>query len=160
VIFLLVAASLFAQELVIKTDVRLIVVNVAVRDKSGNLITNLKKEDFELFEDNVRQKIQVFELQSLASELLTPLSFTAGNAPRTVEEKAAPKPAAPASPAAGPAPAKTPIRFQDRRLLALLFDFSSMPQPDQIRARESAIKFLESQMTSSDMVSIMTFSNN
>src|SRR5882724_6466518 len=100
VIFLLVAASLFAQELVIKTDVRLIVVNVAVRDKSGNLITNLKKEDFELLEDNVRQKIQVFELQSLNSELLTPLSFTAGNAPRTVEEKAAPKPAAATSPAA------------------------------------------------------------
>src|SRR6185369_5814776 len=157
VILLLVAASLFAQDVTFKSDVRLIVVNVSVRDHAGNLITNLKKDDFELLEDNVRQKIQVFELQNLASELLTPASFTNTNAPRTIEEKAA---ATAAAPTPAPSAAKPgPIRYQDRRLLALFFDMSSMSQPDQIRARESAIKFLESQMTSSDLVSIMTFAN-
>src|SRR6185295_17980554 len=144
VILLLIAASLFAQELVIKTDVRLVVVNVSVRDRAGNLVTNLTKEDFELLEDNVKQKIQVFELQNLNNELLTPASFANSNAPRTVEEKAAAKP-----PAAAPAPAaaaKTgPIRYQDRRLRALVLDLSSMQPADQLRARESAIKFLESQ---------------
>src|SRR6266478_847947 len=161
-LLLLIAASLFAQDPIFKSDVRLIVVNVSVRDKSGNLVTNLKKEDFELLEDNVKQKIQIFELQNLNGSLLTPASFTSNNAPKPVEEKAAAKPATAETPttAATPGPAKTgPIRYQDRRLLALFFDFTSMPQPDQIRARESAIKFLESQMTSSDMVSIMTFSN-
>src|SRR5437868_5195646 len=111
VILLLVAASLFAQDVTFKSDVRLIVVNVSVRDRAGNLITNLKKDDFELLEDNVRQKIQVFELQNLASELLTPASFTNTNAPRTIEEKAAAAP----TPAAAPMAAKTgPIRYQDR----------------------------------------------
>src|SRR6185295_3034794 len=145
VILLLIAASLFAQELVIKTDVRLVVVNVSVRDRAGNLVTDLKKEDFELLEDNVKQKIQIFELQNLNNELLTPASFANSNAPRTVEEKAAAKPAATAP---APAAAKTgPIRYQDRRLLALFFDMTSMQPADQMRARESAIKFLESQMT-------------
>jgi hypothetical protein len=44
IILLLIAASLFAQELVIKTDVRLVVVNVSVRDRAGNLVTDLKKK--------------------------------------------------------------------------------------------------------------------
>jgi VWFA-related protein len=34
-----------------------------------------------------------------------------------------------------------------------------MAQLDQVRAREAAIKFLETQMTSSDLVAIMTFAN-
>ena len=34
-----------------------------------------------------------------------------------------------------------------------------MAQLDQVRAKEAAIKFLETQMTSSDLVSIMTFAN-
>jgi len=55
--------------------------------------------------------------------------------------------------------AAAPTRHQDKRLMALFFDFSSMPQPDQVRARDSAVKFLSSQMTASDMVSIMTFGN-
>ncbi|MBV8810013.1 MAG: VWA domain-containing protein, partial [Acidobacteriaceae bacterium] len=48
-------------------------------------------------------------------------------------------------------------KYQDRRLMVMLFDFSSMQPFEQIRAREAAIKFLTSQMTASDMVSIMTF---
>src|SRR5262249_35128051 len=37
-------------------------------------------------------------------------------------------------------------------------DMSSMQPLDQARAQEAAIKFLQSQMTTADMVSIMTFS--
>src|SRR4029077_7009064 len=47
----------------------------------------------------------------------------------------------------------------DKRLMALFFDFSSMPQGDQVRARDAAVKFLQTQMTSSDLVAIMTFAN-
>ena len=48
-------------------------------------------------------------------------------------------------------------KYQDRRLIVMLFDFSSMQAAEQIRSKQAAIKFLTTQMTASDMVSIMTF---
>src|SRR6185436_8919529 len=43
------------------------------------------------------------------------------------------------------------------RLMVMLFDFSSMQPPEQLRAVDAALKFLGNQMTASDMVSIMVF---
>src|SRR5664280_1288650 len=48
------------------------------------------------------------------------------------------------------------VQYQDKRLLVLFFDFSSMQPQEQIRAQHAALKFLAEQMTPSDMVSIMT----
>ena len=45
-------------------------------------------------------------------------------------------------------------------MIVMLFDFSSMQPAEQVRAREAAIKFLTSQMTASDTVSIMTYTNS
>jgi VWFA-related protein len=47
---------------------------------------------------------------------------------------------------------------QDRRTVAMLFDLNSLSAPDQVRAQENAIKFVQEQMTPSDLVTIMTFS--
>src|SRR5262249_52401248 len=52
-----------------------------------------------------------------------------------------------------------PQRHSDRRLLVLFFDLSAMLPPDQVRAQEAALKFLRENITSADLVSIMTFSN-
>jgi len=41
----------------------------------------------------------------------------------------------------------------------MLFDFSAMPQPDQLRAQDGALKYLREQMSPSDVVSILTFTN-
>ena len=151
----LATVALFAQDVTFKVESKLVIVNVTVRDRNGNPITNLKKEDFAILEDGVPQSLAVFEVEKLDNELLTPVSFTA-NAPRTLIERT-PEVAAGAS--VNTPTAAAPTRHQDKRLMALFFDFSSMPQPDQIRARDSAVKFLSSQMTTSDMVSIMTFGN-
>ncbi|MGH9664691.1 MAG: VWA domain-containing protein, partial [Bryobacteraceae bacterium] len=51
-----------------KAESNLVVVNVAVKDKSGRPITILKKSDFTLFEDGKPQTVSVFELQRLNSE--------------------------------------------------------------------------------------------
>jgi len=48
-------------------------------------------------------------------------------------------------------------KYQDRRLMVLLFDFSSMQPAEQIRAKNAAIQFLTAQMTASDSVSLMVF---
>ena len=147
----LLALTLFAQDVTFRVESKLVVVNVSVRDKSGKPITDLKKEDFELSEDGKAQAIGVFELQKLSSDVLAPVSIV--EVERTLKERG-PQPPVPQA-----VPTFSPIRHQDRRLLALFFDFSSMQQGDQVRAKDSAIKFLETQMTSSDMVSIMTFAN-
>jgi len=46
---------------VVKIDSRLVNLNVRVTDGSGKLITDLAKEDFEVFEDNTRQEVVRFE---------------------------------------------------------------------------------------------------
>ena len=53
-ILLLMAASLFAQEVTFKTETKLVVVNVTVKDKQGKPITSLKKDDIEIYEDGVK----------------------------------------------------------------------------------------------------------
>ena len=52
------------------------------------------------------------------------------------------------------------MKYQDRRLLVMFFDMTSMPIQDQIRAQTSALKFIKSQMTPSDLMAIMTFSSD
>jgi len=150
----LLAITLFAQTPTFRTESNLVIVNLSAKDKAGRPVTNLKKEDVELLEDGVRQEISVFEFQKLAGEPLAPLSF-ANTTPPTLEERNA---AASAGKAVVAPTANNPIRFQDRRLLCLFFDMTSMDPPEQLRAQEAAIKFLQSQMTSSDLVEIMTYS--
>ena len=36
-------------------EASMVVVDVTVRDRKGDLVENLKKEDFEVYEDNVKQ---------------------------------------------------------------------------------------------------------
>ena len=50
------------------------------------------------------------------------------------------------------------IRYKDRRLLALYFDMSAMPPPDQLRALAAAQKFIRTEMKSADLVSILRYS--
>src|SRR5580700_8865037 len=150
----IVAMSLSAQ---FTAETRLVIVNLSAKDKSGKPIMTLKKEDVEVFEDGVRQEIKVFELQKLDGEALPAITEPASSKSKTVEEKAKPKTEAKAY----VEPARNSvIKYQDRRLLCLLFDMTSMQPPEQLRAQEAAIKFLETQMTSNDLVEIMTFNSN
>src|SRR5579883_1900822 len=146
--FLVLAVALSGQDATFKSSTRLIIVDLTATDKSGRPVTTLKKEDVQVFEDGVKQEIAIFELQKLDSEPLTPMSF-ATRTTETAEEKA-PAPKAVVAPAANQA-----IRYQDKRLICLFFDMTSMQPPEQVRAQDSAVKFLQSQMTSSDLVEIM-----
>src|SRR5262249_19003940 len=78
----------------------------------------------------------------------------------TAETAEQPKPAETRQPASIKPSKPGEVRYRDRRLIAFLFDFSSMSQPDQIRAQAAAQKFLNTQMSPSDVVSILTFSNS
>lgn len=130
-----------------------VIVNVTVLDKNGNPIENLKKDDFQLFEDGKPQTLQSVDLQHLQLNKLPPLT-PADSLPPAEDDK--PKPY---NPDLQKAAAKEAMlsKYQDRRLMVLLFDFSSMQPAEQIRSRDSAVKFLQTQMTASDSVSIMVF---
>src|SRR5882724_4337513 len=45
---------------VLRVDVNLVLLNVAVTDNKGRYVTGLRPSDFEILEDNVPQKISTF----------------------------------------------------------------------------------------------------
>ncbi|HKW99294.1 MAG TPA: VWA domain-containing protein [Bryobacteraceae bacterium] len=158
---LLLAASLLAQappqqnpprgSAVFSTTTNEVVVNVSVSDANGRPVTTLTRNDFLLYEDGKQQTLLSCDLQHLESRpVATP--------PQQLKQRAeTPAPAPPPEPVASE---DRHTKFQDRRLIILFFDFSSMQPPEQIRATEAAIKFLTSQMTASDTVSIMVFGSS
>lgn len=134
------------KDVTFTTSSNLVIIDVTVRDKSGKEVSTLKKDDFVVLEDGKPQTLNVFEFQRLN------------------DTSAAPATPAPASKIADATVAKaqqittTPgrIQYQDRRLMVMLFDFSSMAIPEQIRARDSALEFINKKMGAQDLISIMT----
>jgi len=143
------------QDVTFTSDVHLVVVDISVKDKNGKVVPDLKKTDFTVIEDGKPQQISVFEFQKLDSdEPLAPVPAVK-EAKAATPEAPAPKTTSSSLLSSSPKPV---IRFQDRRLVAMLFDFSAMPVADQARAQKAAIDFLEHQMKPADLVEIMTAS--
>jgi VWFA-related protein len=143
---------------VFRTTQRLIVTTVTVRDRDGRPIEGLTAKDFIVTEDNQPQSIAFVEYQRLDTQTpLPPLSSTVTLADAT--------PAPPPAPSDVPAVVNSTIRpptagddrFRNRRLIVLYFDLSATPPPDQIRAYDAALTYLDKQMTPADLVAIMTF---
>jgi len=146
----LLASQLSSQQMAtFSTTANVVVVNVTVTSRDGKAIGNLTSSDFLVYEDNKLQTLQSCELQKLDTKPLEPILPV-----KTLQTREAPK-TAPAAPAPATAPPKADLR--DHRLIVMLFDISSMQPQEQIRSVDAAIKFLGTQMTTSDMVSIMTF---
>ncbi len=151
----LLAALLAAQPLIPQTakftiNTNVVIVNVTVLNRDGKPVENLTKGDFTVYEDGKLQKLQAVDFQRLSNQLLPP--------PDQVKASEPPKGY---NPDAEKAAANKELlsKYQDRRLMVLFFDFGSMQPAEQIRSREAAIKFLTTQMTASDMVSILTYGN-
>ena len=73
---LLLIAALIAQDqglVKFSSNTNLVVVDLYVRDKSGKIVSTLKKDDFVVLEDGKPQTISIFELQKLDSETLPPV---------------------------------------------------------------------------------------
>src|SRR5688500_4662768 len=63
-VFLLLASNVvLAQEPddIVRTNISLVQLNVGVVDQQGRAITSLTKNDFAVYEDGVKQSIQLFE---------------------------------------------------------------------------------------------------
>jgi VWFA-related protein len=140
-----------AGTLTFNTTANLVIVDVTVKDKSGAAIESLTQNDFSVTEDGKPQKISVFELQKLSMEAAPP-----PDAPTLEDQKELPEdPKTMISVPAANAPSK--VQYHDKRLMVLFFDFSNMAINDQLRAQDASLKFLDKQMTASDMVAILLF---
>jgi VWFA-related protein len=131
------------------SNTQLVIETVVVKDRSGKPITGLTEKDFTITEDGVPQVIKHFEYEDLPEELnTTPLE------PKVADVQIMNK-----LPHAQIAP-ETPgnPRYRNHRLLALYFDMTAMPPPDQVRALSAAEKFITKQMTAADLVAIMDYS--
>lgn len=135
----------------IRVTSELVLANVVVRDKKGNLIRDLKKSDFTLYEDGKKQDISTFDFENV-DEL-----ETAGAAEKTVTGEAA----EPAGPAGVLKKSTAPVmNARDRRVIVLFFDFSAM-EPDQIdRCVDAAKKYINAQMHPADIVALVSLATN
>jgi VWFA-related protein len=139
---------------------QLVVVNVAAKTKSGEPLSGLKASDFTVTEDGKPQQIKVFEYQKVEDSVLPQPGLASRPSAAPAASAAASSNGLTAKPAVAPsiAPAKAgEIKYKDRRLLVLFFDQAGMPVADQYRAQQSALKFLSTQITESDMVAVMTY---
>jgi VWFA-related protein len=141
------------------TTRQLVVEDVIVKAKNGNPIDNLKASDFAVTEDGKPQQISVFEFQKLSDQ--------AAPAPQPALQQRTEVASAAAPPAAKPltaveiAPERPgDLKYRDKRLMVMFFDMTSMPIQDQMRAQTAALKFLNTQMTTSDLMAIMTFASD
>jgi VWFA-related protein len=129
---------------------QIVIETVVVKDKKGNTIDGLTAKDFTLTEDGVPQTIRFCEPQSLPSTLSDVPLKPAGPEDIKIYNRLARTQITPETPG--------DVRYKDHRLLALYFDMTAMRPADQLRALAAAEKFIRSQMTTSDLVSIMRYS--
>jgi VWFA-related protein len=138
-----------ANESRIQVTSELVLVNVVAHDKKGNLVRDLKKRDFTVFEDGKKQEISTFDFENV-DELAT-----AGAAEATVSGAAGPGTLLRSSKKAAPS-----LDARDRRLILLFFDFSAM-DPEQIeRSVDAAKKFVDTKMQPADLMALVSLATN
>jgi VWFA-related protein len=131
----------------IRVNSDLVLVNVSVRDKHGNLVRDLKQSNFAVLEDGKPQQLRSFDIEDVER--------FAQSGPAQTETQDSPQ----TSSLLTGAEVK-PASIRDRRLIVLLFDLTNM-EPDQLdRASRSALNFVDKQMTPADLVAVISFSNS
>jgi VWFA-related protein len=117
-----------------KVRVNLVLVRVVVRDEHDNIVSNLKKEDFQLFDNRKPQTISTFSVE-------TPLSHVVPVITASDRDDGEPQPAP-----------NLPQRF-----VSLLFDDLHLSMTDALTVRTAGEKILDA-LAPSDRVGVYTTS--
>ncbi len=138
-----------ARDYTFKVNSDLVLVNLVARDKKGDLVRGLKREDFTVLEDNKPQTITGFDFENTEGVTET---LTSGPAQQTVDTGAVrPTPEA---------QKREVSAFNNRRLIVLFFDFTGMESEDIDRSVSAAQKYVDQQMSPADTVAVVTFSSS
>src|SRR6267154_1750664 len=123
-----------------KVRVNLVLVRVVVRDSQGKVVSNLKKEDFQLYDNRKLQTISAFSIETPEKRTASAMaSTTAGDS----------------SSSADVAGGKTVVLPQ--RFVSMVFDDVHLSMEDAVFVRDSATRFFEG-LAASDRVSLNTTS--
>jgi VWFA-related protein len=118
---------------VVRTKSNLVSIDVIVKDKKGKYVSDLKPEDFAIFEDGVPQKVEFFD---------APLSLRATGGPGDVKTEVAPTMNAP------------------RNYVSLVLDSQTTDLTNVKQVREGIIKYVREQITDADTVALMSVTNS
>jgi VWFA-related protein len=121
-----------------KVRVNLVLVRVVVRDRQGKIVSNLKKEDFQLYDNRKLQTISSFSVE-------TPEK-------RTASAVASAEPSSSSADVTGGKAVVLPQRF-----VSMVFDDVHLSMPDAVFVRDSATRFFGA-LAASDRVSLNTTS--
>lgn len=126
---------------VVKISTTLIQVDVTVTDKSGKIVTDLKPEDFEIYENNQKQDITNFSFVAIAPDAAQP---SPTQAVKNTDKNAI------------PLPPTAPIKpDQVRRTIALVVDDLTLSFESVHFVRQALKKFVDEQMQDGDLVAII-----
>jgi VWFA-related protein len=106
-----------------KVRVNLVMVRVVVRDSKGNIVSNLNKEDFQLFDNRKPQTITTFSVETPASHVIK-ASETGSDAGLVAD------------------PAGNKVINIPQRFVAMVFDDVHLSTEDAVYVRTAATKFL------------------
>ncbi len=127
----------------LRVRVSLVPVRAVVRDAEGNIVGNLHREDFEIFEDGKPQEISNFLVENL---------------PSTAAAAAPAVPATAASPIEAPNQGHPASFAVPGRFVALLFDDVHLSVQDLTLAKVAAGRYLDASVTATDRVALLTIS--
>jgi VWFA-related protein len=122
-----------------KVRVNLVLVRVVVRDQQGHVVSDLKKEDFQLTDNRKPQIISTFGVETPESHVVATTTSADPDAP------------------ADPAAAKAVAAGLPQRFVSVVFDDQHLTMQDAMFVRNAAGKFLDS-LAPSDRVGIYSTS--
>jgi len=138
----------------LRVETELVLVNVVVHDKQGQLVRDLKRDDFTVLEDGKPQRVSSFDFESLDMQ---PIVAAAGLAQES-------RSGAAASSAASSTIQTKPIltakdadqALSNKRVIVLFFDLGSMGPDEMQRSVEAARKYVRTKMTPADLIAIVS----
>src|ERR1700682_514979 len=123
-----------------KVRVNLVLVRVVIRDRQGKIVSNLKKEDFQLYDNRKLQTISSFSVETPETRTASAIASSAEAGSSSSKD------------AAGGKAVVLPQRF-----VSMVFDDVHLSMADAVFVRDSATRFFGA-MAASDRVSLNTTS--
>ncbi|HEX6184717.1 MAG TPA: VWA domain-containing protein [Pyrinomonadaceae bacterium] len=125
------------DEEVVRITSQLVQTDVVVTDRNDRIVTDLKLNDFELYDNGKRQDLRFMEFVSVDS----PTRRTEGVKPESLR--------------AENDPALNPTARDVRRIVAFVVDDLTIPHADLVTVRQAISNFVENQMAEGDLVAIV-----
>jgi VWFA-related protein len=127
------------QDDVIRVKTDLVQLRAVVTDRKGQLVDNLKQDDFEVLENGRPQSVGFFSLERIQE---------GSSAPVTAKRKSDDVPSQPI-----PSPAAKPVRT-----IVVFVDTLHLSNLSLIRAKQQLKRFVDEQITDEDLVAVVTTS--